>query len=199
MYLLTEAIKIKDGIIHNIEYHNERLNSSRQELFKVKELIDLKNFINIPDDLKNDLVKCRIIYNEKIISIHFEKYKFRKVKTLKIVYSNTIDYMYKYEDKSEFNKLLALKNNYDDILIIKNNSITDTSFSNIIFSDKSEWITPLHPLLKGTKRQKLINENKIQEYEINSGDLKKFKKARLINAMIDFEDNFDIEINNIIP
>ena len=89
------------------------------------------------------------------------------------------------------------KNNCDDILIIKNNKITDTSFTNIAFYDGIKWVTPAFPLLKGTKRQKLIDENKIIEVDILLSDLNKFKKAILFNSMLDLEDQMYIEIDNI--
>ena len=84
-----------------------------------------------------------------------------------------------------------------DILIVKKEFITDTSFSNIIFFDGDNWITPSTPLLEGTKRKELLEKNIISEQEIKFSDLKNFKKAILINAMLDFDEIAEIEIKNI--
>jgi 4-amino-4-deoxychorismate lyase len=85
----------------------------------------------------------------------------------------------------------------DDILIIKNGNVTDTSFSNIVFFDGTKWLTPAQPLLRGTKREKLIRENIIFEETITKNEIQRFQNAVLINAMIDIEESPIIEIQNI--
>ena len=196
MYLLIETIKIKDNEIYNIDYHNLRINNTRRDLFNCKDFIDLSKFIKIPGN-SIDTIKCRVIYNKEILNIEYAKYQKRIIKSLKIVKSDDIDYQYKYKDRSKIEKLLKLKNNCDDILIVKNNRITDTSFTNIAFYNGTKWLTPTHPLLKGTKRQKLIDENKIIEADIFINDLQKFQKAILFNSMLDLEEEMYIEIDNI--
>ena len=195
MCLLIETIKIKNNKIYNINYHNQRMNNARKDLFNCKDFIDLSKFIKSPNS--NDIIKCRVIYNQKIAKIEYEKYLLRNINSLKIVNSDDIEYQYKYKDRSEIEKLLKLKNNCDDILIIKNKRITDTSFTNIAFYDGTKWLTPIYPLLKGTKREKLIDENKIIEKDIFIDDLNKYKKAILFNSMLDLEDQMFIEIDNI--
>jgi 4-amino-4-deoxychorismate lyase len=85
----------------------------------------------------------------------------------------------------------------DDILIIKNEMVTNTSFSNIVFFDGTKWLTPAQPLLRGTKREKLIRENIIFEETITKNEIQRFQNAVLINAMIDIEESPIIEIKNI--
>ena len=75
-----------------------------------------------------------------------------------MIENNKICYSLKLTDRSQINRLLKQKGNYDDILIVKNGFITDTSISNIIFYNGSKWITPAAPLLKGTCRDKLLKE-----------------------------------------
>ena len=75
----------------------------------------------------------------------------------------------------------------DDILIVKNGYITDTSIANIALYDGNSWITPKVPLLKGTTRQRYLDNAKILESDIKVQDLKKFSKIALLNAMIDFD------------
>ena len=108
-----------------------------------------------------------------------------------------LDYSLKYADRTEINKLREKRGGCDDILIIKNGFVTDTSYANIIFWDGEKWLTPSTPLLKGTKRQKLIDEGKIIPAEIREEDIPKFKKAKIINSMIDIEDTEGMEIDEI--
>lgn len=191
MYRLLETIKVSNGKLQNIEMHNVRFNTARRSLFKSNEFIDLAHQILVPRGLsKNQLFKCRVIYSDTIHKIEFLPYKPRRIKRLIPVCADTIDYSFKYEDRSCFDilKKQVRCTDEEDILIIKHQSITDTSFSNLAFWFFDKWLTPATPLLKGTKREKLLIEQKIYEAEIKISDLKFFSKARLINAMLDLDD-----------
>ncbi|MBN2545222.1 MAG: aminotransferase class IV [Spirochaetes bacterium] len=174
------------------------MNSSRKILFNSDNFIELNKIIKIPEHVNNELFKCRIVYDTEIKKIEFLPYSIRLINSLKIVHTDDIEYSFKYENRDRLNELLKNKKNCDDVLIVKNGRITDTSFSNIVFFDNSKWLTPDKPLFKGTKREKLLDQKIIFEDEISLKDLKFFKKARLINSMIEFEDNLDILIENII-
>ena len=67
----------------------------------------------------------------------------------------------------------------DDILIVKQGFITDTSYSNVLFYNGKEWLTPTHPLLKGTQRASLLDQEIIRVAEIRLEDLHHFKKVTL--------------------
>ncbi len=192
MCRLFEVIKIQNRKLQNIGYHNNRMNQALTTVLGCKETISLEKEIRIPNNLNNQVHKCRVIYTSKIGKIEFETYQARTINSLKIVTHNTIDYSVKYFNRKIINDLFEQRGNCDDILIIKNGFITDVSYANIVFWDGSKWITPITPLLHGTKRQKLIVEKKIFEKEIKVNDLQSFEKARIINAMIDLEDAHDI-------
>lgn len=189
---LFEVIKIQNRQLQNTDYHNNRLNRSLSLIFGVKENIHLEKVINIPKDLDNQTFKCRVIYSNKIEKIQFEPYFQKIITSLKLVECNDIDYRYKYYDRSIIDELFAQRKNCDDILIIKNGFVSDTSYANIVFWDGTGWITPSTPLLPGTKRQKLLDQKIIEEKGIKASDIKQFEKARIINAMIDLDDASDI-------
>ena len=180
MCRLIESIKVFDKKLFNIEYHNKRMNNSRRILFNCNDEIDLSTIIKIPENLDNRLYKCRLIYSKEIESIEFVPYVKKNINTIKIVENNFIDYTHKFENRDELNKML-LESNADEIIIIKNNFITDASFANIVFSDGIIFVTPSTPLLKGTKREKLLNEGIIREEELRKNDITKFKFFYLMN------------------
>lgn len=194
---LFETINVLNRKLQNMEFHNKRFNRSRLEMFGIDEMTKLEDVVEIPSDIDDGIHKCRIIYTEKIDRIEFEPYYPRNIKSLKLIECNDIDYGIKYYNREKINELYEKRGEFDDILIVKNGFITDTSQANIVFWDGSKWITPSTPLLPGTKRQRLINEKKIFEKEIKVKDLKSFKKARVINALIDLEDSPEIKILNI--
>lgn len=196
MSLLFETIKIQNKTLHNLEYHNERLNKSRKDLLGCTDFIDLREQISIPKHINNDVFKCRVLYSREIEQIQFIPYTLRQIRTIKIVECDTIEYYYKFVDRKILSNLMDSVET-DDILIIKNGMVTDTSFSNIIFFDGVKWVTPAQPLLRGTKREKLLKEKVISEQSITKNDIQRFEKAALINAMVDIKDSPIIEIQNI--
>jgi len=197
MSLLFETIKVDNSKVTNIDYHNERLNRSRNALFGSRNSVDIKKLIKVPGNLQLRVARCRIVYNEEIRKIEYFPYEPRIIKSLKIVDCDDIDYSFKYYDRSRLDELLKLKGKADEILIIKNGLVTDTSFSNIVFYDGEKWITPSDPLLKGTKREQLLKEKIISETEIRVSDLKTFQKAVLVNAMLGLEEGSFIMMSNI--
>lgn len=95
------------------------------------------------------------------------------------------------------NQLYEKRGNCDDVLIIKNGYITDSSFCNIIFFDGYKWFTSKTPLLKGTCRDRLIAEGVVSEVEIKTEHLADYSMFMLINAMLDFDISRALPISNI--
>ncbi|MBI1939284.1 MAG: aminotransferase class IV [Ignavibacteriales bacterium] len=190
MSRLFETIKVSDKKPFNLTFHNERMNGSRRELFGCSDQIDLEKILHVPDQIGSGVYKCRVIYEKEIEKIEWVEYSPKKIERLKIIEADEIDYSYKFLDREVFNRLLkqAGAGANEDILIIKNGKITDTSYSNIVLFDGKEWHTPAEPLLKGTQRAKLVSEKRIIEKEIALNDLKSYKEIKLINAMLGFED-----------
>lgn len=194
MYQFVETIKLIDGCACNIGYHNDRLNKTRHHFWQTETDIDLNNYVNFQEN--NATIKARVVYGENgIQNISYSKYTIRIIKKLKIITDNNINYSFKSTDRSEINKLVEKKDECDEIIISKNELLTDSSFTNIALSDGKIWYTPKAPLLHGTKRSCLIDEKRIIEKDINKNDIFKYKAIRLFNAMIDFGD-IHIPINN---
>jgi 4-amino-4-deoxychorismate lyase len=188
MCRLIETIKIFKREVFNIDYHNQRLNNSRKILFGCKDEIELINYIHIPDALNDGLYKCRIVYGKYIESFEFIYYPQKHLKTLKLVQCDQISYDHKFQDRRQIDELYQQRGSCDDVLIIKNGRLTDTSFCNIALFDGTSWYTPDTPLLRGTKREKLLDEGRIKQKSIKGRDLKKYKKLCVFNAMIEFGD-----------
>ncbi len=178
--VFLETIKILDGVVLHLEYHQERLNTALNSTNRY----NLYDLIDPPID---GLYKCRIVYDTKELKIEYLPYTKREIQTLKLVMNDTIEYSKKYANRDEINQLVNQKKNCDDILIIQNGLVLDTSVANIAFFDGKEWFTPKIPLLKGTCRARLLDEGKIIEKDISVQEIKSFKKIALMNAMIDFD------------
>ena len=192
--IFIETIKVKDGIFYNLPLHLTRMSRTVREVLETNKNFTLFDEI-IPSEYRQGLVKCRIIYSEEILSIEFENYSFKKIDKLSVVINNTIEYSYKYQNRKILNELK--ENVQGEILIVKNGLITDTSFSNVVFQDSTEFYTPSSFLLPGTKREKLLRQGIIHERKIHLNDIQNYQMVYLINAMIDLEDEIKIPVNKI--
>jgi 4-amino-4-deoxychorismate lyase len=197
MSLLFETIRVADGVIFNLASHNQRMNQSRKLLLGCSDFIRLENFITIPKSFAKGIYKCKVLYRTEIEHIGFEPYMPRQIHSLKLVDDNSICYPHKFTDRKQLDELSGKRGGFDEILIVRNGSITDTSFSNIVFFDGQQWLTPLSPLLHGTMRSYLLANGLIAEKEITVSDLRQYNKARLINAMLPIDSGSDIAIANI--
>lgn len=197
MYQLVESLKLKDGIIQNLDYHQGRMNCSLEELFPGTEHIELSDVLTIPEDCQSGLYKIRVVYNRIIEKIEIEPYQLRIIQSLKVVHHESVDYHLKYTDRQVLQELFEQRGTCDDVLIIKNGFVSDSFTANVLFFDGTTWYTSTTPLLKGTKRQYLLDEGIISEREIREGDIAEYQKVGLINALIDFEEMPVIPIERI--
>ncbi len=174
-----ETIKCQDYKIYNLNFHNARIAKT------IAKNINLSEYIY---PLNAKLLKCKVIYNEnEVLSVDFENYKKRHIQSFRIIYNDNISYTKKSTSRDAINKLFNKKNNADEIIIIKNKLVCDTSIANIAIYDGYHWLTPKTPLLEGTCRARLLEKKQIFTKDITLSMFKKSKKIALMNAMIDFD------------
>lgn len=182
-----ETILCDRGIAHNLFYHQQRLNATLQK-FNIETHYTLSELISPPDQA---LYRCRFLYDSTSYHIEYHPYIFKKITSLRLIHDDTLEYSSKYSDRNVLNKLFDTRDGCDDILIIKNGFLTDTTTANIALLINNQWLTPNTPLLEGTTRSRLIHEGKIFPAPLSVSDLLGAQKIALMNAMIGF-----IEIEN---
>ncbi|OCL83241.1 aminotransferase class IV [Arcobacter porcinus] len=182
-----ETIKCEDFEVFNLDYHNKRVAKT------IGKNLNLQEYIN---PISDELLRCKVIYNDdEILSVDYFPYKKRDIKNFKLIYENDINYSKKYLNRENLDYLFSKKEFCDEIIIVKNQVVTDTSISNIaIFYDKS-WIISKNSLLEGTTKARLLEEKHIVERDISVEMLKKAEKIALLNAMIGFDILNEFEIN----
>ncbi len=171
-----ETIKCDDYEVYNLAYHNKRISNT------VFLNLNLSEYIYAPN---NKLLKCKVIYNEEgIKEVTYQTYKKREINSFKLIVDDTINYRKKSVNREQIDYLFSKKDKADEIIIIKNDLVTDTSIANIAIFDGTSWLTPKTPLLFGTTRARLLEEHEIIEANITVDMLLKSKKLALLNAMI---------------
>lgn len=196
MKTFSEAIKMNDSTFFNLEYHQKRINRTLQHFYQTEIDISIIKDI-IPSYAKEGLFKCRVVYSDIIEKVEFIPYFFRYLGEIGVVTDDEINYSYKYTDRSKINELLQ-KSGCDDIIIVKNGFVTDSSFSNLVFKSSKGFFTPRDCLLPGTKRQLLLDKNLIKDIRIHVNDIHKFDEVYFINAMIDITDEMKIETSSLV-
>ncbi|MBL7832763.1 MAG: aminotransferase class IV [Cyclobacteriaceae bacterium] len=197
MFRLLESIRLQNGNFHRLNYHQQRMDRSVKELSGQRNAVSLMEALKKYNVPKTGLYKCRVVYSDKIESVEFIPYEIKPVNSLRIVYDQEIKYEHKYQNRDSLNALLSQRQYCDDILIVKNGFVTDSSYSNVIFYDGVNWITPAAPLLKGTMRQFLLDTAEIKAAPVAVQDIPSFKKFRLINSMLAF-DGPEIDVSKIV-
>jgi 4-amino-4-deoxychorismate lyase len=197
MYPFFETIRYVNGVLENVSYHQARINRTVSALGG-KTYIQLDKIQLVHDSEKDIVYKIKCLYNLEG-AYHIEKAVYHKktIQTVSIHQAALEEYQYKYTNRNWLNE--ALKNaGTDEMIILQNNMIKDGNYANLVFFNGSEWHTPLYPLLLGTHRARLIDQNKIIEKDITISDLSSYTKLKFINAMMLWEESPEIEIGHLV-
>ncbi|NKQ40899.1 MAG: hypothetical protein HF962_04940 [Sulfurovum sp.] len=186
-----ETIHIENAKPRHLKYHNYRLNKTRQELFGINRSIDIANYLTgIPSQ---GLYRAKVIYDDNNINTNYYIYKAKNIQTFRLIETN-IDYRYKYLDRTQLDSLRETHQDSDELIILNDGLVTDTTISNIALRENGIWYTPAKPLLGGTTRARLLDEDKLHLRNIKVSELAKYDGLALMNAMIGFKIISDIKL-----
>lgn len=196
MSQFIESIKIEDQEIFLLELQQKRVNATFEHFGKEGSIDIAKIFKDLEHD-ENGLYKLKITYDlNKNYRTQLIPYAISEIEDFQLIENNVYDYSFKFEDRKEFEKMIN-KAKASEIIIVKNNHITDTSYSNLLFLKGKEWFTPSTYLLNGVQRTHLLKNKKIKEAEITLQNITEYSHFQLINAMNDFDDMFIYPISKI--
>jgi 4-amino-4-deoxychorismate lyase len=192
-----ESIRLNNGVFELAALHQQRLQATQKKHFGKCldfELTDYLLGFNPPD---KGLFKCRLKYGSKLSAPTFDAYVAKPINSLLVVNAPRLDYASKFTDRNAIHRLYEQRQLCDDILIIQNGFVTDTSYCNIVFGRGNTWFTPDTPLLAGIQRENLLNMGKIKAIPIKISDVMQYESFRLVNAMIPWEESMTVEIEGI--
>lgn len=185
-----ETIKCEDFEVFNLDYHQKRVANT------IGLNINLQEYIN---PISEELLRCKLIYDENgVVDVLYFPYKKREIKSFKIIFDDEIEYSKKYLNRAKLDELYEKKDDCDEVIIIKNEIVTDTTIANIAIFYENSWITSKNCLLGGTTRARLLEEKKLFEKDITLDMLKNASKVALMNAMIGFDEIKDFKIKEEI-
>ena len=197
MSQFIESIKVEDQKAFLMDLHQKRVNDTFAH-FGAQGSINLEKIFNDLALDEDGFYKLRIVYDlQRNYKSQLIPYAVAEIDNFQLVENNSYDYSFKFEDRKEFERMKT-KAKAEEIIIVKNNHITDTSYTNLLFLKDEKWHTPSTYLLNGVMRQHLLKENKITETEITLQNIREFSHFQLINSMNDFDDMFIYPIERII-
>lgn len=181
-----ETIKLYDGAFFRLNLHQQRIEKTISLNFQGTGFFDLTDFLHQQEVPDSGLFKCRLVYDNQSRFVEFQPYHIRPINTLKLVEAQIPASLFKTENRQMYQAAFDQRGVADDVLIIRNGMLTDSSYCNVALFNGHEWLTPCLPLLYGTQRQNLISQQIIQEADISVDSISEFQSIRLFNAMIEF-------------
>lgn len=180
--MLLETIRCEGALPLHLSYHQLRLDATCQSL-GISRTYDLESLIIPPDE---GVYRCRFLYDATAASIEFHPYVQRTFSSLKLINGDAVDYPFKYADRSDLDRLFEQREGCDDVLIVQDRFLRDTTIANVALHIGGRWMTPERPLLGGTTRARLIDEGFLLPAALRVEDIAKADKIALINAMMGF-------------
>lgn len=194
--LFSEVLKVMDGCFCDIIPHVERMNRTAGHFYGTAPGNILAN-LNVPDDMRDGVVKCRVLYDDAVRSVEFAHYVPRIIGSVAIVEAPDLDYRYKYADRQSLD-MLRKACGCDEVVFSQNGLLTDASFANILLEDVGgKLYTPSTPLLQGTMRWRLLQAGVVSERQISAGDLSRYCKMWFVNAMLGIDDKVCVPIASV--
>jgi 4-amino-4-deoxychorismate lyase len=181
MSQFLESIRFENGNYHLLELHQERVNRTFAQFFPAVKPLQLSEIL--PEFNQLEKFKFRVVYDHRSSDLSYAVYEPKLIRSIKLVNVDHLDYSFKYADRSVLNQLVQ-KAGTDEIIIVKNGLIADSSYANIACFDGHKWWTPEKPLLQGVRRNHLIQTNKLGTKDITAEQLFQFQSVSLINAMM---------------
>lgn len=152
---------------------------------------------NLRDVLKpprNGLLAAKLIYTEfgEFVRVEYKDYVPKIPRSFALVRQNG-RYERKYLERGWIDAVFAMRGVCDDAIIVQNNLVRDSTRANVAVFYEDLWLTPAHPLLAGTTRERYLKMGLLREFDITTQMLKSARKIAVMNAMIDF-----VEIKNAV-
>lgn len=196
MSQFIETIRVEYGLLMTLRYHQERVDKTLKH-FNENHHVDLEQIVCSPEFSTIPVVKCRVLYDlNEILSVEFIPYAIKLISSVSLVSVNGKEYSFKYANRKWINELVASSGS-DEIIMHDQHLIKDASYANLAFYDGHKWVTPAQPLLKGTRREQLINSNIIVPQDIYIDQLHLYKQVKFINAMMTWQESPSLDINNL--
>ncbi|MCK9373042.1 MAG: aminotransferase class IV [Sulfuricurvum sp.] len=185
--MFLETILCREGKAHHLPYHQRRLDATLRILGFTRKYT-LSRLITPP---QSGVYRCRFLYDGLDFTIEYHPYVPRTISSLRVLIDDTINYPLKTTEREALEALYRQRDGCDDVVIVRNGFLSDTTVANIAVFDGYRWLTPEKPLLEGTTRSRLIEEGTLFPAPLRLDDIAAARKIAVMNALMGF-----VEVEN---
>lgn len=183
---LLETFCVAGGQILNVPYHAARVEWSLGCSFPMALMLDALRAQAAQQKATSGKWRATVTYSRAgVEGIRMIPYQVPAIAQLQLVVISENFYAKKWADRSRLNAYKAVLPPGVEPLFILDGQPSDTTFTNIVLERNGQLFTPAAPLLRGTKRHRLIDKGMVEMASIFLGDLQRYDAVHLINAMLD--------------
>ena len=190
-----ESIRLENGIVKLLDYHQDRMDRTIFYHFGFKNPVKISKLIEERELPINGVYKIRILYSQMLQNIEIIPYQQKTYSDFEIIeLPDHFNYAYKFADRTIFETLSKHLHPQTIAIFFQKSMLTDALYANLVFQKNEILYTPNTPLLEGVQRRYLLENKIISETNISTQDIFSFEKVGLINAMIPLENVEFVEI-----
>jgi 4-amino-4-deoxychorismate lyase len=198
MSRFLETIRISAGVPQHLEWHQRRVDDTFRHFYPAADPITLHDLIRQSPIPEAGDLRCRILYDDNGHEIGFSPLEPRIVRSLRLTdLPPDYDYQYKYADRRILELAFSRRGDADDVLLLRDGWVTDTSVANVAFLSHGRWYTPVIPLLAGTTWKRLVCAGVIVPRPIHADDLHCYEACVVFNALNDWDERLAILVDAI--
>ncbi|MGM0626210.1 MAG: aminotransferase class IV [Bacteroidota bacterium] len=196
MYRFIESIRIENGEAPLLFWHQKRLTACMRQFFPGIGPHSLESLVSRYRDIKQPH-KLRIVYDRSIREISCTPYYPGRIEKFHLADAGAVSYDWKYADRSIFQEIKKGFPESDELILVKDGLVTDTSYANLAFHRGGYWYTPALPLLRGVRMTYLIKKGMLHPRSIPVDTLRHYDKFCQINAMLPIDETIRYEVSCI--
>ena len=196
--MFLETIRVQDGHARHVADHIDRMRRTALHFGFTAPALPADLDALVPHDLRTGIVRCRIVYGHTLREITFTPYRRRRLERLIAVDAGTMDYAFKYADRSPLARPNIPLSEADELLFVRGGYVTDTSYTNLILRRGDELITPDTFLLDGTCRRRLLRTTQVRTAQVRLSDLPAYDELLLVNAMMPLGEALRLPVTSVV-
>lgn len=196
--MFLETIRIQDGHAHHVADHIDRMRRTALHFGFTAPALPADLDALVPHTLRTGTVRCRIVYDHTLREIAFTPYRRRRLERLIAVDAGTMDYAFKYADRSPLERPNLQLSEADELLFVRDGCVTDTSYTNLILRRGDELVTPDTFLLDGTCRRRLLRSAQVRTAQVRLSDLPAYDELLLVNVMMPLGEALRLPVTSVV-
>jgi 4-amino-4-deoxychorismate lyase len=197
MSRFLETIRINAGVPQHLEWHQRRVDDTFRVFYPGIPPLSLTGVI-ADTGMDAGEQRCRIVYDDSTHEITVTPLQPRSIRSLRLTdLPPDYDYRYKYADRRFLELAFSRRGEADDVLLLRDGWVTDTSVANVAFLSHGRWYTPAIPLLAGTTWKRLVSAGVIVPRPIHAEDLRRYEACVLFNALRNWDERLAIPVDAI--